>query len=137
MAAYVRMRTQWPFASHTKASHTNSDISGVPGTGKTATVHAVVRELKRMAANNVRPPRTRTSMCILSRLQETNPFTYVEINGLRIPEPSAAYGVLWEALSGHDVSTDGPLRISAKEALKNLTKHFGSGGRSGPGRHAW
>ena len=31
------------------------DISGVPGTGKTATVHAVVRELKRMAENGVRP----------------------------------------------------------------------------------
>ncbi len=30
------------------------DISGVPGTGKTATVHAVVRELKRMAEQNVR-----------------------------------------------------------------------------------
>lgn len=30
------------------------DISGVPGTGKTATVHAVVRELKRMAENGVR-----------------------------------------------------------------------------------
>lgn len=29
------------------------DISGVPGTGKTATVHAVVRELKRMAGSNV------------------------------------------------------------------------------------
>jgi origin recognition complex subunit 1 len=28
-------------------------ISGVPGTGKTATVHAVVRELKRMAEDNV------------------------------------------------------------------------------------
>lgn len=33
--------------------HFTSDISGVPGTGKTATVHAVVRELKRMAENNV------------------------------------------------------------------------------------
>jgi len=32
------------------------DISGVPGTGKTATVHAVVRELKRMAESNVRNP---------------------------------------------------------------------------------
>ena len=31
-----------------------ADISGVPGTGKTATVHAVVRELKRMAEQNVR-----------------------------------------------------------------------------------
>ena len=30
------------------------DISGVPGTGKTATVHRVVRELKRMAERNVR-----------------------------------------------------------------------------------
>jgi origin recognition complex subunit 1 len=29
------------------------DISGVPGTGKTATVHAVVRELKRMAERGV------------------------------------------------------------------------------------
>ena len=32
---------------------TLTDISGVPGTGKTATVHAVVRELKRMAEQNV------------------------------------------------------------------------------------
>lgn len=29
-----------------------SDISGVPGTGKTATIHAIVRELKRMAEHN-------------------------------------------------------------------------------------
>ena len=33
--------------------HTSSDISGVPGTGKTATVHTVVKELRRMAENNV------------------------------------------------------------------------------------
>lgn len=33
--------------------HKFSDISGVPGTGKTATVHTVVKELKRMAENNV------------------------------------------------------------------------------------
>ncbi|EIN10097.1 P-loop containing nucleoside triphosphate hydrolase protein [Punctularia strigosozonata HHB-11173 SS5] len=105
-------------------------ISGVPGTGKTATVHAVVRELKRMAEDN-----------------ETNPFTYVEINGLKIPEPSAAYGLLWEAVSGHDLSegthicfanlagATGHLKISSKEALKQLSKHFGSGVR-GPGGHA-
>jgi origin recognition complex subunit 1 len=34
-------------------SPSSPDISGVPGTGKTATVHAVVRELKRMAEENV------------------------------------------------------------------------------------
>ncbi|KAI0701093.1 P-loop containing nucleoside triphosphate hydrolase protein [Cytidiella melzeri] len=94
-------------------------ISGVPGTGKTATVHAVVRELKRMAEQN-----------------EANPFTYVEINGLRIPEPSAAYNLLWEAVSGHKVSREGHLNISSKESLKLLTRHFGQGERIGPGGHA-
>ncbi|KAF8173916.1 hypothetical protein BJ912DRAFT_991510 [Pholiota molesta] len=82
-------------------------ISGVPGTGKTATVHSV----------------------------ETNPFTYVEINGLKIPEPSAAYSLLWEGISGHDVAKEGHLRLSAKESLKSLTRHFTTGNR-GPGGHA-
>ncbi|KAF8624427.1 hypothetical protein AX17_007136 [Amanita inopinata Kibby_2008] len=96
-------------------------ISGVPGTGKTATIHAVIRELKRMAVNN-----------------EINPFTYVEINGLRVPEPSAAYNLLWEGVSGRDTAKDGHLRISAKDSLKALTRHFnGGGGRGrGPGGHA-
>ncbi|EGN92383.1 hypothetical protein SERLA73DRAFT_172955 [Serpula lacrymans var. lacrymans S7.3] len=94
-------------------------ISGVPGTGKTATVHAIVRELKRMAENN-----------------ETNPFTYVEINGLRLPEPSAAYNVLWEAVSGHDIASDGHLKISSKESLKQLSRHFSAGVRAGPSNHA-
>ncbi|KAF9227182.1 P-loop containing nucleoside triphosphate hydrolase protein [Gyrodon lividus] len=94
-------------------------ISGVPGTGKTATVHAVVRELKRMAENG-----------------ETNPFTYVDINGLKIPEPSAAYNLLWETVSGHDVARDGHLKTSSKEALKQLSKHFSAGVRAGPGGHA-
>ncbi|CAK5269600.1 unnamed protein product [Mycena citricolor] len=94
-------------------------ISGVPGTGKTATVHAVVRELKRMAENN-----------------ETNPFTYVDINGLRIPEPAAAYNILWETVSGHDVEKEGHLRMSSKESLKALTAHFSRPGGRGPGGHA-
>ncbi|TBU44332.1 P-loop containing nucleoside triphosphate hydrolase protein [Dichomitus squalens] len=97
-------------------------ISGVPGTGKTATVHAVVRELKRMAEQN-----------------EANPFAYVEINGLKIPEPNAAYGLLWEAVCGHDAARDGHMKISAKEALRNLSKHFSNASREqvGPtGSHA-
>lgn len=69
--------------------------------------------------------------------QETNPFTYVEINGLRVPEPSAAYNLLWETVSGHDVASDGHLKVSAKEALKQLTKHFSAGARAGPAGHAW
>ncbi|KAG6812758.1 hypothetical protein H0H92_000673 [Tricholoma furcatifolium] len=86
-------------------------ISGVPGTGKTATVHAVVQQLKRMALNG-----------------ETNPFEYVEINGLRIPEPSAAYSVLWRALSHNDAEA------SSKESLKALTRYFSS--NRGPEDHA-
>ena len=35
------------------ATYASTDIAGVPGTGKTATVHAVVRELKRMAEQSV------------------------------------------------------------------------------------
>ncbi|CDO71789.1 hypothetical protein BN946_scf184939.g13 [Trametes cinnabarina] len=95
-------------------------ISGVPGTGKTATVHAVVRELKRMAEQN-----------------EANPFAFVEINGLKIPEPAAAYGLLWEAVSGHDAARDGHMKISAKEALRLLSNHFSGAARVGPaGGHA-
>ncbi|QRV79356.1 AAA family ATPase [Ceratobasidium sp. AG-Ba] len=92
-------------------------ISGLPGTGKTATVHAVIRELKGMAMRN-----------------EISPFSYVEINGLRIPEPSAAYALLWEAISGHDAAQHGHLSISPKEALRRLTRHFNSG--SSAGSHA-
>ncbi|KAI0649566.1 P-loop containing nucleoside triphosphate hydrolase protein [Trametes meyenii] len=95
-------------------------ISGVPGTGKTATVHAVVRELKRMAEQN-----------------EANPFAYVEINGLKIPEPAAAYGLLWEAVCGHDAARDGHMKIGAKEALRRLSQHFSGAARVGPaGGHA-
>lgn len=65
----------------------------------------------------------------MAQNRETNPFTYVEINGLKIPEANAAYGVLWEALSGADV----PLKVSAKESLKLLTRHFNTGASS----HAW
>lgn len=89
----------------------------MPGTGKTATVHAVVRALT-----------------VLSQQSLVTPFTYVEINGLRIPEPGAAYSLLWEAVSGHDATKDGHLRMGSKEALRRLGKWFSGGG--GPDGHA-
>lgn len=56
-------------------------------------------------------------------------------------DPTAAYCLLWEGVSGHDVSADGHLKISAKQSLKNLSRHFSAGGsargRDGPGGHAW
>ncbi|WWC71564.1 uncharacterized protein I206_105522 [Kwoniella pini CBS 10737] len=91
-------------------------IAGVPGTGKTATVHAVVKELKRKAEDG-----------------ELSTFSYVEINGLKIPSPQHAYSVLWEAISGSKGA-------SSKTALKGLENHFsrkGGGGVRGPRGHTF
>ena len=55
---------------------------------------------------------------------------------MKIPEPSAAYNLLWEGVSGHDIATDGHLHITTKDSLKALTRHF-NGGVRGPGGHAW
>ncbi|KAJ9097670.1 hypothetical protein QFC21_004707 [Naganishia friedmannii] len=81
-------------------------IAGVPGTGKTATVHAVVKQLTKRAEEG-----------------EVAPFSYVEINGLKVPTPQHAYTVLWEAISGQKIS-------STKMALKGLEEHFSEAGRS-------
>lgn len=89
-------------------------ISGVPGTGKTATVHAVIKELTRKAEEG-----------------DLAPFSYVEINGLKVPTPQHAYITLWEAISGQKVS-------NAKVALRGLEEHFGNHkGASGPRGHTF
>lgn len=49
-------------------------ISGVPGTGKTATVHEVIRSLQQAAENDELPP-----------------FQFVEINGMKLTDPHQAY----------------------------------------------
>lgn len=49
-------------------------ISGVPGTGKTATVHEVVRALNKAYEN-----------------EELPRFKYISINGMRLTEPRQAY----------------------------------------------
>lgn len=68
-------------------------------------------------------------------MQELAPFSYVEINGLKIPSPQHAYTVLWEALSGQQGT-------SSKTALRGLEAHFGRktsagsfGGVRGPRGH--
>lgn len=63
-------------------------------------------------------------------MQELPPFSYVEINGLKIPSPQHAYTVLWEAISGS-------AGVSAKTALRGLEAHFGrrTGGARGPRGH--
>ncbi|GAA5979203.1 hypothetical protein JCM11641_008460 [Rhodosporidiobolus odoratus] len=81
-------------------------VHGVPGTGKTATVHSVVRELQNDP--------------------DMDAFTFVEINGMKISEPMAAFSQLWSALSPSSSSTSqaSPRKPSARASLSLLESHF-------------
>ncbi|KAM7528936.1 hypothetical protein LguiB_032346 [Lonicera macranthoides] len=81
-------------------------IHGVPGTGKTMSVLAVMRNLRSEAdAGSIKP------------------YCFVEINGLKLASPENIYTVIYEALSGH--------RVSWKKALHLLNERFSNGTQSG------
>lgn len=62
-------------------------ISGVPGTGKTATVSGVIRELlKEVSRDNLLP------------------FDFIEINGMRLTEPRQAYVEIHKQIAGKTLS---------------------------------
>ncbi|XP_058461352.1 origin recognition complex subunit 1 [Malaya genurostris] len=58
-------------------------VSGVPGTGKTATTSAVIRALQALAKE-----------------EEIPKFEFVEINGMRLTEPRQAYVHIYRQLTG-------------------------------------
>nr|XP_022316205.1 uncharacterized protein LOC111119919 [Crassostrea virginica] len=64
-------------------------ISGVPGTGKTATVHEVVRALHRATEQ-----------------EELPGFKYIEINGMKLTEPRQAYVQMLQQLSNQKATPD-------------------------------
>lgn len=74
-------------------------VSGVPGTGKTATTTAVVRALKVEAEKGKIPD-----------------FEFVEINGMKITEPRKAYVEIHRQLTGKTVT--------AEQAYNLLDKRF-------------
>lgn len=76
-------------------------ISGVPGTGKTATVHRVVKKLEQDC-----------------KMKKIPYFEFVEINSLQLTEPHQAYCKFWKKLTGHTVT--------AEQAQKLLEKKFSS-----------
>ncbi|KAL0033288.1 hypothetical protein WJX77_001908 [Trebouxia sp. C0004] len=84
-------------------------VSGVPGTGKTATVLETMRSLRRKAEAGQLPA-----------------FQFVEINSLRLPSPQHAYTYLYEALTGNHV---GPTTAAA--CLEEIFSSGGGGGRGG------
>lgn len=62
-------------------------ISGVPGTGKTATVHEVIRSIE--------------------EAQDDLPeFTFVEINGMKLTEPAQAYSTFLKLLTGQKATPE-------------------------------
>ncbi|KAI3951250.1 hypothetical protein MKW92_009509, partial [Papaver armeniacum] len=74
-------------------------IHGVPGTGKTMSVLAAMRNLRsEVDAGTLRP------------------YCFVEINGLKLASPENIYRVIYEKLSGH--------RVSWKKALSLLNERF-------------
>ncbi|XP_005151186.2 origin recognition complex subunit 1 [Melopsittacus undulatus] len=62
-------------------------ISGVPGTGKTATVREVMRSLQQAAENDELPS-----------------FHFLEINGMKLTDPHQAYVQILELLTGQKVT---------------------------------
>ncbi|XVF19265.1 hypothetical protein REPUB_Repub11eG0095000 [Reevesia pubescens] len=81
-------------------------IHGVPGTGKTMSVLAVMRSIKsEVDAGSIRP------------------YCFVEVNGLKLASPENIYRVIYEALTGH--------RVSWKKALQLLNERFSDGKKIG------
>ncbi|KAJ0550927.1 putative chromatin regulator PHD family [Helianthus annuus] len=80
-------------------------IHGVPGTGKTMSVLAVMRSLRSEVDAGI-----------------TKPYSFVEINGLKLATPENIYRVIYEALTGH--------RVSWKKALNLLNDKFSNGVKS-------
>ncbi|KAJ6662531.1 hypothetical protein lerEdw1_011667 [Lerista edwardsae] len=74
-------------------------ISGVPGTGKTATVHEVIRSLHQATENNELPS-----------------FQFIEINGMKLTDPHQAYVQILKLLTGQ--------KATATHAAVLLEKRF-------------
>ena len=74
-------------------------ISGTPGTGKTATVREVVSQLQ-----------------VAVKAEVLDDFIFVEINGMKVTDPSQAYSLLWEALQGD--------RVTPSHAIDLLEREF-------------
>ncbi|KAF7722245.1 Origin recognition complex, subunit 1 [Apophysomyces ossiformis] len=80
-------------------------ISGVPGTGKTATVLEIIRHLQYQAEQKTLPE-----------------FDFVEINGMKLTDPNQAYSILWECLDRSE--KEQRKRVTSAHALQLLEARF-------------
>ena len=83
-------------------------LSGMPGTGKTATVLATINELRIEADQGLIPH-----------------FDFVEINCLRLQSPAQAYTVLWRGLTGlHATSERAKNLLQERFQNASINKHL-------------
>uniref|UniRef100_A0A8C0ZNV3 Origin recognition complex subunit 1 n=1 Tax=Castor canadensis TaxID=51338 RepID=A0A8C0ZNV3_CASCN len=81
-------------------------ISGVPGTGKTATVHEVIRCLQQAALTNDVPP-----------------FQYIEVNGMKLTEPHQVYVQILQKLTGQKATANHAAELLAKRFCTQGSPH--------------
>ena len=96
-AAFVRISN---YACQDTSELLFAVIGGVPGTGKTATVHAVIRELKRMAEQDVCIIRDSIKAVLILIFVFTGRKS-VHIRGNQRSQNSRSFCSLWSALGSH------------------------------------
>lgn len=80
-------------------------ISGVPGTGKTATVRETIRLLKEYQSEGELPS-----------------FTYLELNAMKLTEPHQLWVQVWKGLTGQKVTADHASSLLQTRFSKSGTK---------------
>ncbi|KAJ3355048.1 Origin recognition complex, subunit 1 [Allomyces javanicus] len=78
-------------------------VSGVPGTGKTATFFEVLRTVQRQVDAG-----------------DLLPFKFVEVNGMKVLDPGQAYSALWAGLAGE--------KVTIRHAQLLLSKYYAARG---------
>ena len=82
-------------------------VSGVPGTGKTATINEVVRMLRECQSDGGLPD-----------------FRLVEVNGMKMTTPHQAYVQIWHQLTGNKVSADKAVKLLQAKFASNGPRHL-------------
>ncbi|XP_015586652.1 origin recognition complex subunit 1 isoform X2 [Cephus cinctus] len=80
-------------------------ISGVPGTGKTATVNEVIRCLKKLVSKH-----------------ELNDFKFIEINGMKLTEPRQAYVHILKQLTNRTATWEQAYQLLEKQFIRPTSK---------------
>lgn len=82
-------------------------ISGVPGTGKTATVNEVIRILRESQEEGDLPD-----------------FKLIQVNGMKLTAPQQIYVQIWDQLTGNKVTSDKAVKLLHSKFSTNGPRHL-------------